>query len=173
MRQRLERLARIFDQITASIGRLTSWLTIPVIGALFIAVPLRYIFHYGSTYLDDWPQMGHSALFLVGVAYALLTNDHVRVDIFYKSISARRRAAIDLVGTLVFLFPWLAVIGWYVWPIVKSSWRDHERFPDTMTPGYFLSKSLVLVFVALVALQALSNAARCVLALTAPGKSRR
>lgn len=173
MRQQLERLARAVDRVTESIGRLTSWLTVPVIGALFIAVPLRYIFHYGSTYLDDWPQMGHSALFLVGAAYALFSNDHVRVDIVYKTMSVRRRAAVDLFGTLVFLLPWLAVIGWYVWPVVKNSWRVHEAFPETMTPGYFLSKSLVLVFAASVGLQALANVARSVLALTAPADHRR
>lgn len=168
MPDQFERFARSVDRLTESISRLASWMTVPVIGALFIAVPLRYIFHYGSTYLDDWPQMGHSALFLVGVAYALLTNEHVRVDIFYKTMSVRRRAAIDFAGTVLFLLPWLAVIGWYVWPIVRSSWRDHEAFPETMTPGYFLSKSLVLLFVALVGLQGLTNAARCLRLMIAP-----
>lgn len=45
------------DRLTESVGRTVSWLTIPVVLALFIAVPLRYVFHYASTYLDDWPQM--------------------------------------------------------------------------------------------------------------------
>ena len=170
---RLARFAAAVDRITDLIGRLVSWLTIPVIGALFIAVPLRYILHYGTTYLDDWPQMGHSALFLVGAAYALRTNDHVRVDIFYKSMSRRRQALVDLFGTALFLLPWLAAIGWYVWPVVRSSWREQEAFPETMTPGYFVSKSLVLVFVALVGMQGTANAVRAALALVAPKESDR
>ena len=170
---RVLRLVRAVDGFTEAVGRTVSWLTIPVVLALFIAVPLRYLFHYASTYLDDWPQMGHSALFLVAAAYALLTNEHVRVDIFYKRMSVRQRAAVDLFGTLVFLLPWLAVVGWFAWPIVREAWRVYEAFAETLTPGYFVSKSLVLVFVVLVGLQGLANAARAFIALAVPPATRR
>jgi TRAP-type mannitol/chloroaromatic compound transport system permease small subunit len=42
--------------------------------------------------------------------YTLLVDGHVRVDIFYAKASRRRRAAIDLVGHLVFLLPTMLVI---------------------------------------------------------------
>ncbi|HVA34722.1 MAG TPA: TRAP transporter small permease subunit [Stellaceae bacterium] len=171
--RRIGHIVDAVDHLTDRVARVVSWATVPMIGALFIAVPLRYIFDYGSSYLDDWPQMGHSALFLIGAAYALLTNDHVRVDIFYRSMSRRRQALVDFFGTVLFLLPWLAVIGWYVWPIVRSSWRELEEFPETMTPGYFVSKSLILAFVVMVGLQGIANAVRAASILIAPKESDR
>lgn len=162
---------QVVDGFTQRVSQAVAWITVPVILALFVAVPLRYIFHYATTYLDDWPQMGHSALFVVGAAYALLTNDHVRVDIFYKRMTVRHRAAVDLVGTFLFLIPWLTVIGYYGWPFVRESWRVLEAFGENFTPGYFLSKSLILVFVGLAGLQALANAMRAMLALLKPAET--
>ena len=165
----LETFARAVDRLVDGAGRAVSWLIIPVVLALFVAVPLRYVFHYASSYLDDWPQMGHSALFLIGAAYALLANEHVRVDVFRKGMGPRRRAVVDLAGTLLLLLPWLGVVGWYAWPLVRESWHVREGFGETMTPGYFISKTLVLVFVALVGLQALANAARALRTLIGGG----
>ncbi len=80
-------------------------------------------------------------------------------------MTRRRRAFVDLFGTVFFILPWLAVVGWFSIPIVVNSVRQLEAFPDTWTPGYFLIKTLLFVFILLVGLQALATIARAMLTL--------
>jgi TRAP-type mannitol/chloroaromatic compound transport system permease small subunit len=82
-------------------------------------------------------------------------------------MNARRRAIVDLFGTVVFLLPWLAVILYYGMPFLTLSWRLLE--PSSQAgglPGYFLLKSAIPTFCVLVALQGLALAARSLLVLS-------
>jgi TRAP-type mannitol/chloroaromatic compound transport system permease small subunit len=103
---------------------------------------------------------------MLGAGYTLLHNGHVRVDIFYARLSPRAKAWVDLGGTLVFLLPWLGILVWYGWPFVSLSWRLLEGSAQAGgCPGYFLLKSAVVAFAALVGLQGLALASRSVLVL--------
>lgn len=166
---RLARFAHAVDRLNDAVGAAVSWATVLVIVPLFVAVPLRYWVSYASDYLDNYPQLCHAAVFMVGAAYALRSDDHVRVDVLSRRFGARARAVIELIGTAIFLIPWLAVVAVKSWPIVAQSWQELEGFGEEGTPGYFLLKTLLLVFVALVGLQGLANAARALLTLISPG----
>lgn len=99
---------------------------------------------------------------MVGCAYALRWDAHARVDVFYRGMSEKRRAWVNLIGNLFFALPWVALLGWYSTPIVVNSWRDFEIFPDSHVPAFFLLKTMLLIFSVLVGLQALANTARLV-----------
>ncbi len=90
----------------------------------------------------------------------------MRVDIFYREASARRKAVVDLAGVALFLLPVCALIWWGSWPYVANSWRVFEGSRETSgIQAVFLLKSVILVFVALIVLQGLSMAARSVIVL--------
>ena len=118
-----------------------------------------------STSSNDVGQLIHATVFMVGCAYALRWDAHARVDVFYRGMSERRRAWVNLIGNLFFALPWLSLLGWYSTPIVVNAWRDLEAFPDSRVPAYFLLKSLLLVFSVLLGLQVLANTARLILRL--------
>ena len=110
--------------------------------------------------------LGAVLVFLLGAGYTLLHGGHVRVDILYARMSPRRRAAVDLAGTMVFLLPWLGVLLYYGTPFLLLSWRLLE--PSAQSdglPGYFLLKSVIPTFCLLVGLQGLSLAGRSLLVL--------
>jgi TRAP-type mannitol/chloroaromatic compound transport system permease small subunit len=110
---------------------------------------------------------------MLGIPFAMRHDAHVRVDIFYQRLTARPRAAIDLIGTVLFLLPWLALVGWYSLPIVLNSLLEMEKFPDTWTRGYFILKLQLFFFVVLVGLQAIANIIRAALVLMrTPGEQR-
>ncbi len=163
----LLRLADRIDALNDWVGRYASWLAIPVVGLLFLQVPLREIVKAGQETANDFGQLAHAALFMIGCAYAMRWDGHVRVDLLYQRMGTRARAWVDLLGTSLFTLPFLAIVGWYSIPIVAQSWKDIEEFPVDYTPGYFLMKSLLLVFVGLVGLQAIANIARAVRTLHA------
>jgi len=164
----LKRFADLVDRLNDGIGRWASWLAIPVILLLFLQVPLREVVQRGNLVANDLGQIAHAALFMSGMAYAMRWDAHVRVDIFYQRMSARRRAWVNLVGSLLFSLPWLAIVGWYSVPVVVRSWAVLEQFAETYTSGYFLLKGFLIVFVVLCVLQSLAVAARAVLTLAAP-----
>ncbi len=163
----LRRFVEFIDGLNDWVGRTASWLTLPVIVLLFMQVPLREYVHRGHIVANDFGQLIHATLFMVGASYAMRWDGHVRVDIFYQRMSQHARAWVDLLGTVAFALPWLSILGWYSVPIVGRSWAVHEEFAETFTPGYFLLKTLLLVFVMLVGLQALATIARAILAVSA------
>ncbi len=164
--------AAVVDRINDRIGRGVSWLTLLVVLLLFCQVPLRLLPSGSySTMSNDIGQLIHASVFMVGTAYAFRWDQHARVDIFYRQMARRRQAWVNLVGNLGFALPWLAVLGFYSTPIVVNSWQHLEVFVDSWAPGYFLLKSMLLVFAALMGLQALANAARALDALVEPDRS--
>jgi TRAP-type mannitol/chloroaromatic compound transport system permease small subunit len=108
----------------------------------------------------------HGTLFMVGAAYTLLHNGHVRVDILYREASPRRKAWVDLLGVLFFLMP-VTILVWIVSePYVSQSWAIREGSKETSgIQGIFLLKTMILVFATLLPLQGLALAARSILTL--------
>jgi TRAP-type mannitol/chloroaromatic compound transport system permease small subunit len=96
----------------------------------------------------------------------MLRDDHVRVDILYRAWGIRGRAIADLIGVVVFLLPFVAVILIYAWPYVLRSWRLFEGSQNVGgMPGLFVLKTFVIVFCVLVGLQGLAWAARSILVI--------
>lgn len=157
-----ERSAGGIEAAVDRTGRLASWLILGVVATLFLQIPMREFARFGHREVNDIGQVIHATVFMVGAAYAMRWDAHVRVDIFYQRMSARRRALVDLVGTVALVLPWLAIVTWDSIPVVLNAWRVREGFADTFTPGYFILKTQLVVFAALVGLQALANIIRAV-----------
>jgi TRAP-type mannitol/chloroaromatic compound transport system permease small subunit len=164
----LQRFVARADGLTEFIGNWAAWLCLGVVGLLFLQIPLRELFHGGHIIANDIGQIVHATLFMIGIPFAMRHDAHVRVDIFSHRLTARTRAAIDLAGTILFLLPWLALLGWYSLPIVLNSVKQLEEFPETYTQGYFILKFQLAAFVFLVALQALATIGRSTLVILAP-----
>lgn len=162
----LERFIKAVDRIDEAIGQALAWGVLGVVLVCFAVVVLRYGFHVGDVRLQQAYVWMHASVFMVGASYTLAKGGHVRVDLFYARMSRRRKAWIDLLGTIFFLFPWLAVIAWAGWPFVSMSWRVAEPSSEAGgLPAVYLLKSVILIFCALVALQGAAQAARSLLVL--------
>ena len=132
-----------------ALGNGVAWLMLGIVLVQFIVVVLRYIFGIGSLMLQESIVYMHGTAFLLGAAYTLAQNKHVRVDIFYAAASERRRRLIDSLGTAFFLIPVAVLVFWTSWPYVELSWSIRESSQETSgLPGIFLLKSIILVFAA-------------------------
>lgn len=158
---------RAIDRLNDAIGRGVSWLALFLVLVQFILVIMRYVFGVGSVMTQESLIYAHGVLFLMAAGYTLLHNGHVRVDIFYREAPPRRKAIVDLLGVLILLLPFCYLIWYAAYPYVMNSWRVLEGSKETSgLPGIFLLKTVILVFVALVALQGLSLALRSILVLS-------
>lgn len=142
-------------------GRTVSWLSLILVLVTFIVVVLRYVFDSGSIALQETSSYLHATIFLVGMAYTLQQDAHVRVDIFYAKFSNQTKAWVDLCGALFLLLPFMLFISWISWSYITSSWSTFEGSREAGgLPGVFLLKSLILVMTSLLSLQALTQVAR-------------
>ncbi len=148
------------------VGRALSWLALAAVLLCFTVVVQRYVFATTHLWLQDLYVWVGGAMFMGVAGYALLVDAHVRVDIFYRPASLRRKALLDMIGVVLFLLPFCAVLWTWGSEYVFRSWalREASSNPGGM-PGLYVLKTFILVFVVLVGLQGLSMLARSILVL--------
>ncbi len=147
----------MIETINNAVGRAVSWLTLLMVLTTFTVVVLRYLFDSGWIALQESIVYMHSLAFMLGAAYTLNNDGHVRVDIFYQRLSVKHRAWIDCLGALFLLLPVSAFIVWSSWHYVTESWAVTEGSRHSGgLPGLFLLKSLIVVMAAQLILQALA-----------------
>ena len=142
-------------------GRTVSWLNLLLVLVTFIVVVMRYVFDSGSIALQETSSYLHASIFLVGMAYTMQQDAHVRVDIFYSRCSKQTKAWIDLFGAVFLLLPFMLFITWISWQYIVDSWSVLEGSREAGgLPGVFLLKSLILAMTCLLSLQAFTQIAR-------------
>ncbi len=163
-------LSRAIDGVNEKIGQAVYWLTLAaVLVGAFNAI-VRYLDRFtglglsSNTYIElQWYLFG--IFFLMSAAYTLRHNEHVRVDVFYGKLSARGKAWINLLGTVLFLIPFCILMILVCIPAVKNSWSVMEMSPDPGgLPRYPIKTIIPLAFVLLL-LQGLSELIKSVATL--------
>lgn len=142
-------------------GRVVAWLTLGCVATCLAVVVLRYGFDLGYPWLQELYVWQHATVFMAGAGYTMLHRGHVNVDVLYGRLGPRGQAWTDILGTLLFLMPWLAVLATAAIPFVEASWKVREASSTANgMPAVYLLKSLLLVFCALLFLQGLALVAR-------------
>ncbi|PCI04938.1 MAG: C4-dicarboxylate ABC transporter permease [Gammaproteobacteria bacterium] len=151
-------------------GRTVSWLSLALVLVTFVVVILRYVFNYGSIALQETTTYLHATIFLVGMAYTMQQNAHVRVDIFYSRFSKQTKAWVDIFGALFLLLPFMFFVSWISWRYISDSWSVFEGSREAGgLPAVFLLKSLILMMTVLLSLQAGTQIARNIKTIVARG----
>ncbi|MEM1295157.1 MAG: TRAP transporter small permease subunit [Verrucomicrobiota bacterium] len=166
----LQSISNFIDRLSQKIGLGMAWLTLVVVIIGAVNAVLRYIgktfqVEISSNALIELQWYLFATIFLLGAAYTLQQNAHVRVDVLYDRLSARKRQWVNLVGHLVFLIPFCVFMLWVCWPKVMTSWRELEQSPDPNgLPRYPIISMLPVAFVLLM-LQGISEVIKNVLGL--------
>ena len=142
------------EQTSELSGRFIAWLTLFIVLVTFIVVVLRYAFDIGSIALQESISYMHAFVFMFGAAYTLKHNGHVRVDIFYRKMSIAKKAWVDLLGTLLLLFPVCLFILISSWDYVLTSWSQLEESGEAGGLAYvYILKTSLLIMPILLMLQ--------------------
>ena len=113
MTPKLIRAERVFNRFSDWMGRFAAFLLLLLLLNVFYDVVMRYLFNDVSIGMQELEWHLYSMIFLFGVAYTLKADGHVRVDLIYERLSPRRRAIIDIFGTLVFVWPFCFLVADY------------------------------------------------------------
>lgn len=152
------RLSQFLDSMLTLIGKGASWVWVVVTGVIIWAVVGRYAFGLGSVTLEEvqWHLAG--AGWLLGLAYTLVTDDHVRVDVLHERLSLRAQGWVEFLGLTLLLLPFLGLAVYEMVPYALSSWEQGEtsQAPAGLSHRWILKGILALSF-ALIILAAVSR----------------
>jgi TRAP-type mannitol/chloroaromatic compound transport system permease small subunit len=153
----LLRFARFIDDVNTRIGKAVAWLGLAAVIVCTGNAVARYAFNVGSNAWLELQWYFNSAVFLLVASYALLRNDHVRIDVLNNKLPLKAQAWIDIVGGLFFLLPTVVIIGWLSWPSLVNSYAIQEYSSD---PGGLIRwpvRMLIPVAFGLLGLQGISE----------------
>ena len=154
------------ESITELTGRFIAWFTLFIVIITFLVVLLRYGFDIGSIALQESITYFHAFVFMLGSAYTLKHDGHVRVDIFYRKMTPTKKAWVDLLGTLLLLFPVCLFILIVSWDYVFTSWSLLEESGEAGGLAYvYILKTSLLLMPLLLMLQGLVMVIKSVLTI--------
>jgi len=158
----LLKLSQAIDRMNDRIGAAIQWLTLIMVLVGSFNALARWATRYtgislsSNAYIDlQWYLF--SLIFLLGAAYGLNQDVHVRVDVLYARLSVKGRAWIDLVGTVLFLIPFSVLMLWVSFPVIRASWSVRETSPDPGGLPRYPIKAVILLAFLLLLIQGLSE----------------
>jgi len=166
----LQRVTASIDELNERIGVFIRWLVLVMVSIGAVSAVLRYFSRGLELTLNLTPATDaqwylFSVIFLLGAAYALHHDVHVRVDVMYERLGPKTRGWIDTLGTIFFLIPLAIMMLWVTFPAVLTSWEIRETSPDPGGLPRYPIKALILVSFGLLLLQAFSQLMRHVAAI--------
>ncbi len=160
--QILRSFSRFVDGLNDRIGSVIRWMALVMVLIGAISAVVRYFARSQQWTLNLTPATEaqwylFSIIFLLGAAYGLNHDVHVRVDVMYERFSAKTRAIIDMAGTILFLIPFSILMLYVSFPAVQNSWSIREMSPDPGGLPRYPIKALILVSFVMLLMQAFSQ----------------
>jgi len=139
------------ERLNRFVGRTIPWLTLGMVLVTFAIVILRYFFGRGWVWMQEIVLYMHALTFLLAAGYTLSRDAHVRVDIIYRPLNTRRRALVNLFGSLLLLIPCSLVLCYHSLPFVFNSWAVFEGSKDGggLEAVFLLKTAIPLCFILL------------------------
>lgn len=152
-------------------GRTLAWAVLAMVVLMLVVVVARHGFDAGWIALQESVTWLHGLVVMLGLAYTLQHDAHVRVDVLYRHAAPRTRAWVDLIGCVFLLLPLCGFIVWSSWPYVLDSWRLGEASREAGgLPGLYLLKTAIPAAAALLALRGILLATAAIKSIREYGK---
>jgi TRAP-type mannitol/chloroaromatic compound transport system permease small subunit len=162
----LLRVSRVIDAVNDQFGTLANWLVLLAVLISTGNALARYALDIGSNAWLEVQWYMFAAMVFFGAPYVLKVNEHVRVDVIFSALSERTRIWIDILGTILFLLPFCAVLIYFTWPWFVDSWSISEMSSNAGGLIRWPVKLVLPLGFALLALQGISELIKHIAALT-------
>jgi TRAP-type mannitol/chloroaromatic compound transport system permease small subunit len=162
---KVQTLLHTADQISTWVGKAFAWLIVALMLLVVVEVFKRYALNAPTAWVFDASNMLYGTLFMMGGAYALAHDGHVRGDFFYGSMAPRKQAGIDLVLYITFFLPGVMALTWSGWSYFQDSLAIHEQTFNADPLPVYPFKFIIPLAGALVLMQGIAEIVRCVVCL--------
>lgn len=142
-------IEKSLNKITDIVGSITAVVMLLMMLNVFFDVVARYVFSNSSVGMQELEWHFFSVMFLFGIAYALKEEAHVRVDFIYDRLSDKKRAVINIVGTILFLLPFalLIIFGSYEYVFDAYDVNEISEDPGGLTHRWIIKAMIPLSFI--------------------------
>ncbi len=123
----LIKVVSVIDSISIWSGKIVALLILPMIASLVYEVIGRYFFNRPTIWASDLSTILYGAFFMLGAAYALQRQQHIRTDFLYEKWSTRTKGMVDSFLYITFYFPGLGIFMWVGWEYGWKSYQLQER----------------------------------------------
>ena len=162
----VQRFLHAVDGISTWVGKASAWLIIGLMALVCAEVFKRYLLNMPTAWIFDASNILYGSLFMLGGAYTLAQNAHVRGDFLYSSMRPRTQATLDLLLYVVFFVPGILALVYAGYDYAALSWRINEHSTTTADgPPIYHFKSVIPIAGALVLLQGFAEIVRCIVCL--------
>lgn len=161
----VQRLLHTADQISTWVGKAFAWLIVVLMLLVCAEVFKRYALNAPTAWIFDANNMLYGTLFMMGGAYTLAHDGHVRGDFFYGSLKPRTQASLDLVLYFIFFLPGIAALTWAGWTYFQDSLAIHEQTFNADPIPLYPFKFVIPLAGAIVLMQGLAEMLRCVVCI--------
>jgi len=151
-------LARLIDRLTLGSGAVAAILIFPLIFATCWEVFARYLLGAPTIWAFELGYMGMGAHFILGGAYTLKRQGHIRIDLIYERLRPKTRALFDLVGHLFLMLPFSVWLSFGLWEFFLEGWTFNERSGQSAwNPVVWPFRLVLFAGFALLAMQLISE----------------
>ena len=162
----MEKFMLTVDEISTYVGKAAAWLIVVLMLMVCIDVFRRYILNSPSAWIGELSVMAYGTLFMLGGAYTLAQNGHVRGDFLYGSMKPRTQASLDLILYITFFLPGIAALVYAGYTYAAESWRIGEHTTQIANgPPLYPFKTIIPIAGAFVLLQGIVEILRCIVCL--------
>ena len=165
MTMKIQTLLHSADHISTWVGKAFSWLIVVLMLLVVVEVFKRYALNAPTAWVFDASNMLYGTLFMMGGAYTLAQDGHVRGDFLYGNFKPRTQASIDLVLYIVFFLPGIAALTWSGWTYFQDSMAINEQTFNADPLPVYPFKFMIPFAGALVLMQGVSEIIRCIVCL--------
>ncbi|MBD1557807.1 TRAP transporter small permease subunit [Vibrio sp. S9_S30] len=173
MLKKLLAFSNRIDALVSNVGRISAWLVILMIVVSIADVITRRFLVYGSAAIQETVWHLHALLWASCLAWGYIEHAHVRIELLERFISYRLKHVIELIGCLVFLLPYCAILTYYGMEYVS---RAFEAGEVSASPGglpyRWISKLIIPYCMTLLGLVAISGAMRSLVFIISPAQSQ-
>ena len=161
----IQRVLHTADEISTWVGKAFSWLIVALMLLVVVEVFKRYALNAPTAWVFDASNMLYGTLFMMGGAYTLAQDGHVRGDFLYGNFKPRTQASIDLVLYIVFFLPGIAALTWSGWTYFQDSVALNEQTFNADPLPVYPFKFMIPFAGALVLMQGIAEIIRCIVCL--------
>lgn len=144
------------DMVNEWVGRVLCFLIVAITFLVVYEVVTRRVFGAPTIWTFETTKQLYAAHFMLLTPFALLHSSHVSVTIFYQQVSARKQALMDIIGYLVFFFPFCSIMLWKGYFFAEKSWAMKETSWSVFSPPLYFVKTVIPLTAALLLLQGIS-----------------
>jgi TRAP-type mannitol/chloroaromatic compound transport system permease small subunit len=164
----LESLLHLIDIISKWTGQLAGWLLFGLIGSISYEIIMRYVFGASQMWSFEISTYLFGTFFFLGGAYALIHEDHVRMDVIYARLSPKNKAIMRIV-TFVFFFIYIGIMVWKGGELAWKAFHFAERTDSAWAPLTWPIRLVIPVGAFLMLLQGLAQLVRDIITATRRG----